>query len=304
MFMFAAESLPAAIWRRTALAVVLLFLGASGCGNPVINSIWAEPGPVIDGNLDDWGGALRFFEEPQVELGVRNDGRYLYLGLHSTNSVLLLRAMIQGLEIWVDPQGGEARTFGIRYPLGVREMDFDIGHEGRLFDLRELARKYEAGPNELRVFTGPGASHLAKPGEGGIQVAMSRPEHDLFCEVRLPLSAREGEPHAIGARPGALLGVGFVIPRPERGSPQGGFGGPPEGSPGGGVGMAPPGEEGEGDRSDGDDPDRGPSGSAPGSGDGPSGRGERAKRTPMRIRPLDFWLKVRLAEGPATAVNP
>jgi hypothetical protein len=303
--MFTTESIPAAMRRCGAPAALLLFLGMPGCGGPELPAGWAEPGLTVDGKLDDWGSTLNYFEEQRVTLGVRNDDRYLYLCVNSTNSGLLMRALVQGLEVWVDPKGGKAKSFGIRYPLGVREMDFDIGHEGRRFDPRDLARKYEGGPNELRVFTGPGESHLAKPGEGGIQVAMGRPENDLSCELRFPLFAREGEPHAIGARPGALLGIGFVIPEPGRGSFRGGLGSPPGGPSGGGDGGDDPqGDDGEEGGSDRGRPGDGQRGGGTGSEDGPRGRGGRMGRGSMMTGPLDLWVKVRLAEGPTTAPNP
>jgi len=303
--MFATESISTAMRRYAAPAVLLLFLGASGCGEPVLSSGWAAPDLTIDGKLDDWGSTLNYFEEQRVTLGVRNDDQYLYICVNSTNSALLMRALVQGLEVWVDPKGGRAKSFGIRYPLGVREMDFDIGHEGRRYDPRDLARKYKDGPDELRVFTGPDESHLAKPGEGGIRVAMGRPENDLSCELRFPLSPREGEPHAIGARPGALLGIGFMIPGPGRGSFRGGLGAPPGGSPGlGGGSDDPQGDGGEGDGSDRGRPGDGQPGGGTGSENGSSGRGGRMGRGSMMSGPLDLWVKVRLAEGPTATPNP
>ena len=303
--MFTTESIQAAICRCAAPAVLLLLLGMFGCGEPVLPAGWADPGITVDGKLDDWGSTLSYFEEQRVTLGVRNDDRYLYLCVNSTNSALLQRALIQGLEVWVDPKGGKAKSFGIRYPLGVREMDFDIGHEGRRFDPRDLAHKYEGAPNELRFFTGPGESHLAKPGEGGIQVAMGRPENDLSCELRLPLLAGEGEPHAIGARPGALLSIGFVIPESGRRSFGSGLGSPPGGALGGSDGGDDPqGDDGEGGGSGRGDPGGGQRRGGTGPEDGAGARGGRAGRGPMMSGPLELWVKVRLAGGPTSTPNP
>jgi hypothetical protein len=304
-FVFTKESIPEVVRRYAAPAVFLLFLGIPGCGGQELPAGWAESGLTVDGKLDDWGSTLSYFEERQVTLGVRNDDRYLYVCVNSTNSALLMRALVQGLEVWIDPRGGTARSFGIRYPLGVREMDFDIGHEGRRFDPRDLARKYEGGPNELRVFTSPGESHLAKPGEGGIQVAMGRPEKDLSCELRFPLSAREGEAHAIGARPGSLLGIGFVIPEPGRRGFRSDLGPPPGGPSGrGDGGDDPQGDDREGGESDQDYPGGGQGGGGTGSEDGPRGRGGRMGRGSMMTGPLDLWVKVRLAEAPTARPAP
>jgi hypothetical protein len=304
-FMFTTGSIPTIMLRFAALAALLLFLGASGCGEPVLPAGWAGQDLTIDGKLGDWGSTLNYFEEQRVTLGVRNDQRYLYICVNSTDSGLLMRALVQGLEVWVDPSGGKAKSFGIRYPLGVREMDFDIGHEGRRFDPRDLARKYEGGPDELRVFTGPGESHLAKPGEGGIQVAMGRPENDLSCELRLPLSAREGEPNAIGARPGALLGIGFVIPEQGHGSFRRGLGSPSGGPSGrGDGGDGSQGDDGEGEGSGNGDLGGGQPGGGTGSEDGPRERGGRMGRGSMMSGPLGLWVKVPLAEGPTTNPNP
>lgn len=302
--MFATGSIPTTLRRRTAPIALLLFVGVCGCRGPEIPAGWAEPGLTVDGKLDDWGSTLNYFEAERVTLGVRNDDRYLYLCVNSTDSGLLMRALVQGLEVWVDAKGGKAKSFGIRYPLGVREMDFDIGHQGRRFDPRDLARKYEGGPNELRLFTGPGESHLAKPGESGIQVAMGRPENDLSCELRLPLVARDGEPYAIGASPGSLLSVGFVVPE-GGGALRKRLGSPPVGpSIGGDEGGPPQGEDGEGGGAGGDSPGDGDQNGGRGSEDGPRGRGGRTGRGPIANGPLSLWMTVRLAEGPATSPSP
>jgi hypothetical protein len=298
--MFRTVSFPAAMRRFASPAVLLLLLGMPGCGGPELASRWAGPGLTVDGKLDDWGSTLTYFDEQRVTLGIRNDDRYLYLCVNSTDTSLLMRALVQGLEVWVDPKGGQARTFGIRYPLGVREMDFDIGHEGRRFEPGELARKYAGAPDELRVFIGPDKSHLAKPGEGGIQVAMGRRADDLSCELRIPLSVSEGEPLAIGARPGAMIGIGFVIPEAGRGGFRGPMASPPDDRPRGDDGGGEPGgDEGDGGGSDRGSPDSGRPDGAPGSEHGPGGRGDRMARGSMTTESLDLWVKVRLAEKPA-----
>ena len=78
----------------------------------------------------------------------------------------------------------------------------------------------------------------------GIEVRIGRIEGSVVYELKVPLQIEDGHPYAIGARPGATIGVGLETPEVEKlegagGSGMSGMGGRPPGG-GGGMGGGPP----------------------------------------------------------------
>ncbi|MCH8328389.1 MAG: hypothetical protein IID15_07715, partial [Candidatus Marinimicrobia bacterium] len=123
-------------------------------------------------------------------------------------------------------------------------------------------------------------AHVPLSSEEGIQVAIGMSDYGLLVyELRIPLVANDGTPHAVGAAPGQTIGIGF-----ETGSltPQGGrrSGFSPAGGRGGGISVG-----GRGGRSGGG---RRGGGFRTGGGRGPS--------PAQTSQPLNHWVKVTLAK--------
>jgi hypothetical protein len=98
----------------------------------------------------------------------------------------------------------------------------------------------------------------------------------VVYELAIPLQRTPDHPYAVGARPGAMIGLGLATPESQRslsasgGQPRSGFGGPGGmggmGGMGGGMGGPPPGMRG----------------------------GEF-----NAVKPMKTWMKVQLASPPA-----
>ncbi|MFN8548546.1 MAG: hypothetical protein U0527_11455 [Candidatus Eisenbacteria bacterium] len=273
---------------RAILTTVPLLL-LLGCKSPELASGWRDREIKIDGEVGDWPGSSSGFDDERVKIAVRNDADFLYLGLSSTHPAVLGRALLSGFTVWFDPMGGKAKTIGVRYPLGMREMDFDIGAEGRGFSPAELLQRYRAADAELRLFTGPNESRLVKAGEiPGVEAAMDGKDETFTFELKVPL---RGAGFAIGAEPGAEVGLGFEIPKPPRDVFV--------------RGMHPSFDRWEkpADADSTDRPDENPTG-PDGTPRAPIGmeRGEDREhgfgRRPGVVQPLDLWARAHLATGP------
>ncbi len=227
-------------------------------------------------------------------------------GLSSTDPVVLGRTLLSGLTVWFDPTNRNQKQFGIRFPLGVREMDFDIGADGRVFSPKELLDRYASAPLEFRVMSGENESKLLASEDGeGIAVAMSGRNDVLTYELRVPLVSGQAAPLAIGAPLGSELAVGFETGKPPRGVLV-------RERPGRGD-RARPGDSGtldghdDGDSDSGEeekpedrlDPDMQPSGPPPDMGRN-EGRPEPwGRRVEAIVRTLDLWSRVTLSTPPA-----
>ena len=70
---------------------------------------------IIDGNYDDWSGQMQFLEKDKISVGLMNDAEYLYISLVTNDRQIRSQMMFMGFTIWLDPQGGNKKTFGIRF---------------------------------------------------------------------------------------------------------------------------------------------------------------------------------------------
>lgn len=230
---------------------------------------------TIDGNFDDWtrnAGSLEPFGKDPLSIQALNDDTFVYIRLSASDPAVRSQITRRGLTIWFDPKGGTKRTFGIRYPVIE-----DPGSEGRGYGRGRRTQPDEDGDQEQppdRVdIVGPGKDDevsLTREHLQGIDVAFTTVQGVLQYELKVPLARSADMPYAIGAAPGATIGIGLETPKPQMrsfgGEPGGGFGG-------GGFGG------------------RGGFGHGGGMGRGRRGGGEREFQPP---KPLKGWGTVTL----------
>jgi hypothetical protein len=222
------------------LLLTIALLGLTGCSSfkkYVTKSLWPERQIVIDGKSDDWSGALSFIEKEQLSLGFYNDQDNLYLCLIAEGNFTRAQILRGGLTVWFDPQGGNEKKFGIRYPLGApsREMrvppemenpqEMNEGFPGEAMKELEIIRSNKEEPERMEV---------AKAKENGLEVVVAPSSGLLVYELKIPLLIKEEQPLAVGAKPGATIGIGFETSQPDLSRMRrGGMGG----TPGGGMGR-------------------------------------------------------------------
>ncbi len=234
--------------------LLVLTLGACGGGMEMVDSQAAAPGTIdIDGARDDWSGALTSIQGKNVWLGVKNDAEYLYVTLATDKQESIQQIVVAGMTVWINSEGEKQKTFGIRFPIGVRASDFDAAAMG--FDPSErdggqdsefLKSLLEASTSRVVILTEKDSVYVADLDTSWMKVAAEF--DDVFVyELQLALARNEEMPYGIGSSPGDTIAVGFTTPEFDRaamreqmkggGVPGGGRGG---GGRSGGMGGARP----------------------------------------------------------------
>jgi len=249
--------------------VILLSLASLvGCSNLEMTSTWCDRKIAIDGIDSEWQETMVYVEDADLGIGLQNDETFMYICLGTTDRRVLAQIIGLGFTVWFDPEGGKTKTLGIRFPLGMHDP----------MKLRQALQDQEALERDLAYFLGNELEILGpEEGEqvrrllsvtGGIKAGSAMSAGRFIYELRVPLSPGEDYAYAIGAEPGASIGLGFETSWLEEMVEQEGFrGGLP---PGGGGGRR-----------------RG--GGVPGGQGPPEGRG--------RPERLELWMTVNLAPG-------
>jgi len=200
-----------------------LALGLAGCAS--FNTFSTDsrlPDQLItiDGKADDWAGNLFVVPNERMELGFLNDRDFLYLCLLTTDNYDRAGIMTQGLIVWFDPQGGDKKTFGIKFPLGLPPGERKIPVQANPRD-PEFDNLPDVPRSEMEVIRSetepPQKLKLADVKDVEIKVAPSAGL--LVYELKIPL-VRSGERLvAVGTEPGKTIGIGFETAKLEL-SPQ------------------------------------------------------------------------------------
>ncbi len=274
--------------------VVLLFLCFSRVDFAVskskLDSRWREAPVIIDGKDSEWESAATLFEKEKLRIGLMNDEDFLYVGLGLPERTQMMQALFQGLFVWFDPKGGKKKSFGIRFPVGLRSMDFDRpaasedppGRGQARPDPEELNRRLVEMLRLVEVILDGKATRRPSGEFPGIAAGVSARGDGLFCELKVPLGPSDKWPYSIAITPERPLGVGLETPGPRR---------PQSMSRPGGMG----GTMGDGGT---DDPEAGGGSMSGGMGGGGGLRSGGGRRMPQ-MEPVKVWIEVRLASPEA-----
>ena len=221
-----------------------------------IAAAWRTVDVAPSGDDSEWTTTPTALPASPVEVGVMNDGEYLYLSVRSADHGAQLQLLYGGLTVWFDPKGGDKKVFGIRYPVGsplpdprarTRDRDREPHGDPTTFggrqapghargepgdetpkdpkDSRPVPRcppiSSDMVPRRLEVL-GPGKDDvrsLVLDHADGITVGIGRVGDIVVYELKVPLTKTAATPHAIGATAGATIGLGFESPKLEREKP-------------------------------------------------------------------------------------
>jgi hypothetical protein len=259
-----------AVWIVAIVAVVI-----TGCGGEKFWSRWSGGPVTIDAQNTEWDGAITYFEDQQISVGLQNDDSYLYVALFTEDRAALAQVLTGGFTIWFDPTGKKDKQFGIKYPRTLKEEErrLLLPPPGRGNKPDSLGPVFKDLPKELEIVDPKGGvGRVLKPGEGGIEASMNLSKGLLAFELKVPFHKTAETPYAIGASEKGILAVGIETAQMTRPS------GRPSGGPGGGMGGGPGGGMG------------GRGGRGPGGAGGGPGANE----------PLDLWISVLLSTAPAS----
>ncbi|MFH1567478.1 MAG: hypothetical protein ABIL09_05700 [Gemmatimonadota bacterium] len=245
----------APIRHRVVLVAGALALAALACGRIDLESHWADRPIAVDGNDQEWEGAKYAVQDWPVDIGLMNDGQYLYVCLSTVDRNLQRQVLVSGLELWLDPKGGKKKVAGLRFPGGrLRPTDpsGEPGPEEEAGDPRARRPPRGSGPGwrdggpldpaemaaqmmEMAarsdlLFVGPQGTEERRMGHAEaepLEVALSYDRGRLVYEARVPLETGALPLGAIRLAPGQRLGLGILTPqrvRPVRGRGEGDMG--------------------------------------------------------------------------------
>ena len=193
------------------LPVVCSCVLISGCMSLAMQSRWADSGGESDSN--SWRRALLPLGERDASLAIQNDDKYLNVGFMTTDPGLQERILNQGIFIWFDPAGGEARRFGIRYPVawGTLPASMDELPHPEGTNPGSPGTGWGRAGDDLEIYT-DGYKEYERMGmkdARGIDVRVSKMSDTLLYQLTVPLREHSRGPYAVSAGPGDLIGVGI-----------------------------------------------------------------------------------------------
>jgi hypothetical protein len=274
-------------WRTAAPAAfaAAAIVMAGACSVVELNSRWSTTPVLVNGIADDWKGELVSQKDKGFALGVKNDGRFLYVCIVGETPMLRTMALSRGLTVWLDAAGGSSKAFGIKYPLAAADLapaaqPAPAAGGGRGATGRAQTDVIILGPDK-------GAEKRIPIRElKGIEVRAAIAQNVFAYELKIPLAASSEFPYGLGAAGGPFVGVGLEIPAVHVG----------EGVAGGGMGAGGGGEDmGAGAGSMGGGEAGG--GLSEGGGGGRGGGGGGMRGGGRGMNGLYFWAKVALAKG-------
>jgi len=198
-----------------------------------------------------------YFEDENISVGLRNDESFFYMCMIAEDPIIRTQVMRQGFTVWFDAEGGDDKTFGIKFPVGMQAM----GAPGKMNPRGTREREQsEADPERMERALGRLLAELEILGPGkdkqmrlkveeakGIDIVLDSSGGMLVYEIKVPLLPNEQHPYAVGAEAGDLIGIGLEIPKLDRSTMRkkmgdtgrgGGMpGGGRMGGRGGGMGM-------------------------------------------------------------------
>ncbi len=186
---------PCGFWLLSAIAVCQL----TGCETADLKSAWQAQDmairPSIQPGISDWAGPMSQFEDGKVSLGVSNNGEFLYLALAVNDlegDVYTQYAQVletNGLTIWLDPNGGDEKFFGIRF-------------------LASNAR----GSDDLQFIEPKGQEFFTSAevlGGYGFNAAASYSENHYSCVIKIPLKDKNQNFFPAAFAASKAIGVNF-----------------------------------------------------------------------------------------------
>jgi hypothetical protein len=196
---------------------VLVISSINGCSSTQqLVSRWSEHPVLMDANLGDWTDSTVFVEKEGIRYGIANDGEYLYVCLLSSKANLGRQITFRGMTIWFDPNGGNKKTIGIRFPIGGMGMGrSEMGQQQPDQDPEQRGNRFEEmerqSLNEFE-YLGPGENdrqRVSRLQGQGVEMHMTATPERFLYKLKIPLQYSSQHPYAVETHAGAKVGIGI-----------------------------------------------------------------------------------------------
>lgn len=233
--------------------ILLLLLSISAitvltsCGSSaVVQNNWRSSEIKIDGNYNDWHNSLKLLPDQKISLGFTNDDKYFYMCLVTEDRMKLMQMTRAGFITWFIPAGGSDNTFGIKYPLPLknipREQMQSMGREMlQAGGLDKIVNMMIEKQSEIQILNSEKYSLSLLPIENqdGIKAKLGYVDGKFVYELQVPLAVHSDFTFQIASMPGDNLTIKFETEQAEAGTGRGSGTGMMQG--GGGMGGMRPG---------------------------------------------------------------
>jgi len=244
------------------LIILSLTFGIVSCKSNKYPGYFTSDTIMVDGNFNDWQDIpTTYYEKKDVLLGICNDETNLYVAVRFKEPMWARSIKMSGFSIWLNNEGKEDKTFGIRYHggpsmeemqklAGTQKMAREDMPEGRPEGMPEgmKERMSEREPDSTRQFAVMNEEwwykeqYIPTDGSSGPAAGFSYDKGMYTYEFSIPLQSA-GENFfafnsALGGEYAICLKWGEIEMGESGDRPEGGMGGGP---PGGGMDGGPPG---------------------------------------------------------------
>ncbi len=197
-----------------AILSILSLAILTACGSAQeLTSGWSGEQVKIDGNHQEWQGALTANAGEGYSTGFKNDGKFLYLCFVTSDRSKILNIMRSGLSVVFDSPSNPEKNYTIRLPLinpaDMRETVSALGpeamqKEGVSFLFQELLDKQI----QFIILQEDFLNTVSVKNKENIEVKIGTTNELLIFEGKVPLLSTESS-FQIGANPGDKISVTF-----------------------------------------------------------------------------------------------
>ncbi len=185
---------------------------------PVVTSAWASAPPLIDGLNQDWADIQLISLQYGVNIGFKNDEKYLYILFVFTDPKYLTSIEATGMTVYINTEGVKKREHAINFrKLNLTADQFIKWMENNKGPLTEEQKKgYRAHQSYLMFYCGiigKGSKEIVKAEESEkilpASFRMGSQQKAFIYEFAIPLEKATELAPGIGVQPGATLMLDF-----------------------------------------------------------------------------------------------
>ncbi len=240
-------------------ALYLIAVLITGCSSTEkLQSNWNGSEMKIDGDYSDWENSLHAVKDQGVSLGFKNDDKFLYLCLITTDRGKMMQMMRAGFVIWFYPEKSDGKGFGLMYPMPFSMLNLDRDEQQdynkELFQpdkMNDMFKKMLGEKNEFQIINQDKFPLGQYPLENkeGIKAKLGYNADRFIYELQIPLGTQKKYEYEVASLPGEKLKIQFETLESQNEGTRG---------EGRGRGMRPHGgERGNGEESEGRRPEGG-----------------------------------------------
>lgn len=209
----------------------IVLLSACSSSN-VLQNKWPTEEIKIDGNYQDWRNNLTVLPDQKISFGFTNDDKYFYMCLITEDRMKVFQMTRAGFITWFIPEGGSENTFGIKYPLPIKNisreqmqsMGRDMFQQGGLDKVVNMVLEKQ---NEIQIVNSDKYSLSLLPLENkdGIKAKLGYTDGKFVYELKVPLAVHDDYDFQISSLPGDKMQIKFETEQAEAGAGRGAGGG-------------------------------------------------------------------------------